>query len=911
MAQINDSTGMMFNTTDTNVNINMEGTQKYTDIAKNTNIGDYVDIGKHLQEGGQVFNQMSSQWNKIQAAERVQEANNAKADWVSIYSSEGWASMSANDRLDAIQSNLKDRSEAYTNSFISLSASTANKEAAKAFEDYENGVANSAGVAYEDWKESYSDLTDDEYMPISNREAGKGPEDFVNWYSKKMGVEPVKISAKLHVDNIVNVVTEYTEAENMEDLVEVDKQYEEFKDEFQSEFFQNSKNAQVSKRVEMVEKSIGVIRKQKIEQFVMEAKGRIAEAEKSLDSDEIYGVDPMFILNDFNIAYNKDPLAKARAIKSYEDKATKQAIRVEFLSTNNPLNRKEAIPEEAKEAWQKKVTTFAEDTYNNGQYGVTAMVITNSPGYGKEWGDKRFQEYNQAKTQEELQNIVDKIYIMNSYDRGGTALRQSIGKDNYAEIIAVNNLAKYMDTDLTTARANYNEAKNKHVNFDKELNIKIDKYKAKLGRHAGDYVETLQLLANVNLGMAKQSEPKIREFYLKQQVEYSKLLKDSLKIDTSIGVDPFTTDDVPAGYEKDWAESFLKMSNDALGEGDKEMISLPNGEVQVIDRFGFSQSLKLNVGKFIKLKNKELEDLKAVQGNNRPIVDEVVGATAGGAEKIKEGVENIVGVSIGLMNNISEHFPSMVERTISSFTSSGYKEGLKRLNAVKVLHSTTPRENSDIVEETRDEGTRASDDYAQETNNKIVAITNVAAATVAFKKYEGDYDTTSILHKPTKGSGWTIAVGIDFSQTTRERAIKMGVPAAIIKQADEYGAWGRTDVDLPQHPVRMSEEEWNRSVAIVANNNREFMDTLFETNPNLDLAEQALLATTKHWAGSLGRGDKLRAPDGSYPIQERLNSGYATRGGLLEDFRLIIKDAKEGTARKNRLAKIIEELEGE
>jgi LysM repeat protein len=121
------------------------------------------------------------------------------------------------------------------------------------------------------------------------------------------------------------------------------------------------------------------------------------------------------------------------------------------------------------------------------------------------------------------------------------------------------------------------------------------------------------------------------------------------------------------------------------------------------------------------------------------------------------------------------------------------------------------------------------------------------------QSFEGNYGNASFIHKPSAGSGVTIAHGLDAIGTSRAVMASLGVPKRILEQMDTLDAWEKgEDAVIPKDLVleRMTPAEFD----IVSRNQAERgrgQAQYFKTHyPQLSDKGIAILLNLKHWAGS-------------------------------------------------------------
>jgi len=198
-------------------------------------------------------------------------------------------------------------------------------------------------------------------------------------------------------------------------------------------------------------------------------------------------------------------------------------------------------------------------------------------------------------------------------------------------------------------------------------------------------------------------------------------------------------------------------------------------------------------------------------------------------------------------------------------------------------------------------------------------------------EFEGNLRNASFAHKPTAGSGITIAQGLDSKFTSRDKMFSLGVPERILKQMDTFGAFTKgTSAAIPSNVrlERMTKEEFNTVSRNIANQERNSAILLKTSNPSLSDQAVGILLSIKHWAGgfespneskvtrytdNIDTGKAVETGDLISPIAEVLKTGQATDQDLITAME-IIRDsyipwgAGKDTARYRTLDKYIKRL---
>ncbi len=659
-------------------------------------------------------------------ANKTIEADTAKSDYLNIVTSEGY--LDADDTLRAemfegVYSTSTDRSDAYNTTFQGYSAGAYTKAFEGRAVEADNALYNASGPAsiawegeaspIEDSTQDYSDMdSDTEYL--TNKQAGRTKADFINDYvSANPRLDKTVVSRALMGEAYEEMLlTVQTADATPEALNEALANVEDIREPYKSPMFMTTKQKQGKEYISTMESKLNLAIKAKQKEIKVGAQTRIAEAKNAYTSNTSVGPNPMVLGSDITQAYDS-PLAVQTAIASLDKSYTEQIERVNFLTNNTVTDRSIPIPDVAKKAWQEEVTLIATESFISGDYTTTIQAITNNPGYAKEIGDTIYQGFNQAETAEDLNDIMDKVLVMSSHDRGGTAIRQAIGEDEYKEMIIVHSLANSLyKGDLNGARRYYNDSKNNYNSFSKDLGGTIEKHQEKLGTQFAAYKNTMQAINNINPGIAASKESQIRDFYLTQNKEYGSIFKKKLKVDTSIAGDPF--EKLSLMPEED-AKAFLA----EIEEG-STVISLPNGTMQVKDEFGGTSRL-INIDGYIKAKNTQVLKIKAIEGNPINVTDVLTSKAANVVDSVATSTEKIYD---NIKSTVSKQLPGHIERFRGIFKSSSYEEAQKRLEELKALHSTkgTPQPDND----TREPVDVAQSEYAQQVNDRIVKVADTA-----------------------------------------------------------------------------------------------------------------------------------------------------------------------------------------
>ena len=167
-------------------------------------------------------------------------------------------------------------------------------------------------------------------------------------------------------------------------------------------------------------------------------------------------------------------------------------------------------------------------------------------------------------------------------------------------------------------------------------------------------------------------------------------------------------------------------------------------------------------------------------------------------------------------------------------------------------------------------------------------------------EYEGNYNNASFIHKPSEGSGITIAQGLDTIGTSRKQMEKYGIPEEILEQMDELQAWklgAKATIPKGLELKRMSKEQFEKVTFNIANAQAKEAEQIAESYPDLTPKGIAILLNLKHWGGSFKSnkeskltrhydnvilGKKSETGELISPIQDALDKGGVTDKDLIE-----------------------------
>ena len=147
-------------------------------------------------------------------------------------------------------------------------------------------------------------------------------------------------------------------------------------------------------------------------------------------------------------------------------------------------------------------------------------------------------------------------------------------------------------------------------------------------------------------------------------------------------------------------------------------------------------------------------------------------------------------------------------------------------------------------------------------------------------EFEGNYGNASFAHKPTSGSGITIAQGLDAAMTSRAKMKSYGVPERVLKQLDQFDAFDKgVNAKIPENVKleRLTKEEFDNVSRNIANKQKDFALDLKTKLPNLSDKAVSILLSLNHWGGSFKSGEESKLTRWS----DNLLKGQKSETGVL------------------------------
>ena len=134
-----------------------------------------------------------------------------------------------------------------------------------------------------------------------------------------------------------------------------------------------------------------------------------------------------------------------------------------------------------------------------------------------------------------------------------------------------------------------------------------------------------------------------------------------------------------------------------------------------------------------------------------------------------------------------------------------------------------------------------------------------------FKKnlidFEGNYGDASFAHKPSLGSGITIAQGLDAIGSSRAKMKSYGVPERVLLQLDGFDAFTKgKDAVIPKNASleRLTRKEFDTVSKNIAKEQKDTAIDLRRDYPQISDKGVGILLSLKHWAGSYKSGKESK-----------------------------------------------------
>jgi len=475
---------------------------------------------------------------EVQAKDTA-ETNRAKQHLIELTTSSGYLDAKDTRKAEMLEEFYyasTDQSQKYQDSIKGYSSG----EYTKVYEGREKEARvselNNFGADYTAYLENTYEETLEEGV-TTNRDAGKTLADYIDErHAINPTISKVEFGQAGLNEEYGKMYVDVASARTPEELTKVQGNISDIKSTLQSNFLLNSNEKAAVAANTQRETQLNSMIKGKQKEFKLQSKSRIAQAEKGYESNKEIGPNPTLLATDI-LRATSDDLAAKHQYDSLKKQYDEQIVRVNFLNSNIPGEKVIGnVPKEAKEAWQQEVNKSALNAIQQGDYSTFINTVNFSPDESKEVGNNMYQAYLQTKSSKEAKPLLDFLLVTSRKPGGATALRQSLGDDQYVEIMTSSYLAESLfEGDMMKARTYYQQkAENvSSVQIPFEDQDDIMDYVGKLGPHKDKYLTTMKHLYNIDPQLAHKQYKNIGKFY-KDQMKSTSIGDNSVIEDNSM-----------------------------------------------------------------------------------------------------------------------------------------------------------------------------------------------------------------------------------------------------------------------------------------------------------------------------------------------------------------------------------------
>ncbi len=290
----------------------------------------------------------ASLYTTHEKATKIAEAETAKGDYIGLTSSAEYRERDAvgkKELLETVYKGLPNMGKAYSDTFMGYSAGEYNKQydGAKTIQD--TAKYNASSSSHKAWtqepsnvqdpNQDYSDTEADiEYL--TNEQAGTDVSVFTESYAKDNNISRIVVGRALMAEAYSEAILEIQSAPaTQEGLDAALLNNKDIMQPFESPMFMGTKEKVGKEYITALEKQRQTAKKAKEKEIKLASKSRIAQVEKSYESDDVLGPPPTLVEKDI-VSSTSDDLAALKQYQALEKKYKEQEIRVGFKLNNIP-----------------------------------------------------------------------------------------------------------------------------------------------------------------------------------------------------------------------------------------------------------------------------------------------------------------------------------------------------------------------------------------------------------------------------------------------------------------------------------------------------------------------------------------------------------------------------------------------
>lgn len=514
----------------------------------------------------------------------------------------------------------------------------------------EDKYAVALGDQQTEYNNSVGQAAGSEYMAGIKAGIAGDATTYINNQAELTGVPPAVIRDGV----LTGVYDDYNNrmgnASTIEELNALDKEFNGVKStSFNSTQLLKTRSKELSAKIKQLESTISNTKEAKEKQFKYESKEFIDDAVANEFTNT-----PEEMEKHFDIAY-EDPVTNGTKKRDYKKSHIEQNTIRDYVSRYSPDTPHPTVPEVAKDKWQGIVTDTASMHFLKGNTEGFIDTVSFNPDFSKEIGYSLNQAFIQAESTEQLDGIVSELYKISLAPRGATALRQSIGDDEFVNIISTSYIAKALyQGDVVKAR-DYVTQSDQNVEkqgLNKDLHADIIGYEQDLGPQYNRYKAVMTRINNINPKLAQDEYKNIAKFFASQVDKKGDIMVD-MSMDASLEAKALDPDrvfnKVVSGFEKE------------AGIQPSRITYLSDGTAYLYDNFGGTASV-INVDKITNKENETIKEESRIESRKRAERQKT------GLGKIQNVLEDAPEIAIGAATDITEGFTDSIGRLVSRFT---------------------------------------------------------------------------------------------------------------------------------------------------------------------------------------------------------------------------------------------------
>ena len=280
---------------------------------------------------------------------------------------------------------------------------------------------------------------------------------------------------------------------------------------------------------------------------------------------------------DFIKAYDNE-ITRNSKVNAYKQNFKDAEVSRTFQTAYKPGDVHPVLPEgkQLKAEWTKKVSDTIQASFSEKKYTKFIDTAINEPTFVKDAGTNLMTVFNNLDDPIALGAFVNNVEVISYQPHGATALRQTLGDDNYVSVMATQYMARTGHArDLATARTmvTAGEKNIAVVNFSKADQMKLSEYAIKLDTQGPKFLAMMNKFQAISPLMASDMLEKTAQNFLDQQTTIGDRTVDvsMTPLIDSLSLDPTRTQ-----------ENLFKSLDKAAGGTVKSIVTIGN-EVMGID----------------------------------------------------------------------------------------------------------------------------------------------------------------------------------------------------------------------------------------------------------------------------------------------------------------------------------------